>query len=148
LCGMTLELASISAEEEENVALQDMTRRFWIALILTIPIIMLVALETLQKGFIEHFPSYHSFALIQAIFATPVVLWAGFPFFERGWKSVILRKLNMFSLIALGIGAAYFYSLVATLFPSIFPASFRGPADRIDLYFEAATVITVLVLLG
>lgn len=144
ICGMNLEPTIIS-ENEEDPELKNMTRRFWIGVVLTLPIIVLVLLETKLVGGLI---SYKSYALIQIALATPVVLWAGFPFFQRGWKSIITLKLNMFTLISLGVGAAYFYSLIAALFPSIFPLSFRPQGDQVALYFEAATVITVLVLLG
>lgn len=144
ICGMNLE-PTIASEDDEDLELKNMTRRFWIGLILTLPIIILVLFES---KLVDRFISYKSYALIQTLLATPVVLWAGFPFFQRGWKSIVTLKLNMFTLIALGIGAAYFYSLVAALFPFIFPASFRPQGDQVALYFEAATVITVLVLLG
>lgn len=144
ICGMNLELV-IASESEEDPELKNMTRRFWIGAFLTLPIILLVIFES---KLVDRFISYRVLALIQMFFATPVVLWAGFPFFQRGWKSIVTLKLNMFTLISLGIGAAYFYSLIAARFPSIFPLSFRSHGDRVDLYFEAATVITVLVLLG
>ncbi len=127
ICGMSLEPIPGSTSHEDP-ELKNMTRRLWIAAVLTLPIPFL--------------PN-----LFQALLATPVVLWAGFPFFQRGWRSIVTRKLNMFTLIALGIGAAYLYSVVATFFPSIFPASFRQ-GGQVAVYFEAATVITVLVLLG
>ena len=144
ICGMNLE-SSVVSENEEDPELKNMTRRFLVGVLFTLPIIVLVLLET---TLIDRFLSYKSYALIQTILATPVVLWAGFPFFQRGWRSIATLKLNMFTLIALGIGAAYFYSLVATFFPFIFPLSFRPQGDRVALYFEAATVITVLVILG
>lgn len=144
ICGMNLE-PTITSENEEDPELKTMTRRFWVGVLLTLPIIVLVLLET---KLVDQVLSYKSYALIQTVLATPVVLWAGFPFFQRGWRSIVTIKLNMFTLIALGIGAAYFYSLVAALFPFIFPTSFRPQGDRVALYFEAATVITVLVLLG
>ncbi len=144
ICGMNLE-PTIASENEEDPELKNMTRRFWVGVLLTLPIIALVFLET---KLVDRFLSYKSFALIQTLLATPVVLWAGFPFFQRGWRSIVTLKFNMFTLIALGIGAAYFYSLVAAFFPFIFPPSFRPQGDRVALYFEAATVITVLVLLG
>ena len=127
ICGMSLEPVPGSLEQKD-VELKKMTWRLGIAALLTLPIPFL--------------PN-----LLQALLTTPVVLWAGFPFFQRGWLSVITRKLNMFTLIALGIGTAYLYSLIATFFPAIFPASFRQ-GGQVAVYFEAATVITVLVLLG
>ena len=144
ICGMNLE-PSVVSENEEDPELKNMTRRFWVGVLLTLPIVVLVLLET---KIVDRFISYKAYALIQTLLATPVVLWAGFPFFQRGWRSIITLKLNMFTLISLGVGAAYFYSLIAALFPSIFPFSFRPQGDQVALYFEAATVITVLVLLG
>jgi Cu+-exporting ATPase len=148
ICGMALEPLTPAGGSEPNPELGDMTRRLRIGLVLTVP---LVALE--MGG---HFPGLHLAQLvsprlsawIQLALATPVVLWAGAPFFVRGWRSVVNRSLNMFSLIALGTGAAYLFSLVATLAPGLFPAGFRGPDGTIAVYFEAAAVITVLVLLG
>lgn len=139
ICGMDLE-PTVDSIEEEDVALKSMTRRFWVGVILTVPIVVLT--------FFDRWISYKMFAIVQTLLATPVVLWAGFPFFQRGWRSILSFKLNMFTLIALGIGTAYFYSVIAAFFPSIFPPSFRSQGDGVDLYFEAATVITVLVLLG
>lgn len=144
ICGMNLEPVIVS-ESEEDSELKNMTRRFWIGVLLTLPVLLFVIFES---ELVDRFISYRVFAWTQMFFATPVVLWAGFPFFQRGWKSIATLKLNMFTLISLGIGAAYFYSLIAALFPSIFPLSFRSQGDRVALYFEAATVITVLVLLG
>ncbi len=145
LCGMTLETPG---GEEEDVELKKMTKRFWIGVILTLPILVLVMLETFRKDIIESYLSFQMYALIQAILATPVVLWCGFFFFERGLKGIAALRLNMFSLIALGVGAAYIYSLIGAFFPSIFPSSFRAGGKWIGLYFEAATVITLLVILG
>jgi P-type Cu+ transporter len=147
ICGMALEPLT-PAVSEPNPELGDMTRRLWIGLALTVP---LVALE--MGG---HFPGLHLAQLIsprlsawiQLALATPVVLWAGAPFFARGWRSVVNRSLNMFSLIALGTGTAYLFSVVATLAPDLFPAGFRGLDGTIAVYFEAAAVIMVLVLLG
>lgn len=144
ICGMNL-VPTVASTDEEDTELKNMLRRFWIGVALTIPIIAFVILE---KVLVDQFISYKTYALIQTALATPVVLWAGFLFFQRGWKSIVTLKLNMFTLISLGIGAAYFYSLVAVLFPTIFPPSFRAEGERVALYFEAATVITVLVLLG
>ncbi len=144
ICGMSLELIATSAVKDDD-ELKSMTRRFLIGGILTVPVIVLVFLESQA---IHFFDSYESYAFTQAFFATLVVFWIGFPFFERGWRSIVSFKLNMFTLISLGIGAAYFYSLAAVLFPSVFPDSFRAQGGRVPLYFEAATVITVLVVLG
>jgi Cu+-exporting ATPase len=143
ICGMTLEPVTASTEAGPNVELVDMTRRFWIALVLAVPV---VALE--MRGHVMRLPlSENQSNWIQFVFATPVVLWAGWPFFARGWQSVINRSLNMFTLIAMGTGAAWLYSVIATLAPQIFPMAFRM-GDTVAVYFEAAAVITVLVLLG
>ena len=135
-CGMALEPEVVSVAEDENLELKQMTRRFWAGVALSIPLLVIAMLE--MKGF----------AWVQLILATPVVLWGGWPFFERGWGSIIHRSLNMFTLIALGTGVAYLYSVVATLAPGIFPESFRGHDGGVSVYFEAAAVITTLVLLG
>jgi len=148
ICGMTLEPVKATAEVGENRELIDMTRRFWIGLVLTLPVFVL------EMG--GHIPALGLHDLvpprisiwIQFAISTPVVLWAGWPFFERAWASVVHRSLNMFSLIALGTGAAYLYSLFATFAPGMFPAGFRGMGGTVAVYFEAAAVITVLVLLG
>jgi Cu+-exporting ATPase len=145
---MTLEPVKATAEVGENHELIDMTRRFWVGLLLTLPVFVL------EMG--GHIPALGLHDLvpprisiwIQFVLSTPVVLWAGWPFFERAWASVFHRSLNMFSLIALGTGAAYLYSLFATFVPSIFPAGFHGMGGTVAVYFEAAAVITVLVLLG
>ena len=148
ICGMALEPRTVTLTEEENPELKDMTRRFWVSLVLTIPVFLLAMSDLLPGQPVQHALSPRLITWIQLILSTPVVLWGGLPFFERGWASIVNRSLNMFTLIALGTGAAYFYSLVATLFPQIFPASFRGHGDTIAVYFEAAAVITTLVLLG
>src|SRR5665647_2594258 len=148
ICGMALEPVTATAEVSPNRELADMTRRFWVGLVLTLPVFVL------EMG--GHIPSLGLHDLvppristwIQFALSTPVVLWAGWPFFVRAWASVVNRSLNMFSLIALGTGAAYLYSLVATFAPSVFPAGFRTMDGTVPIYFEAAAVITVLVLLG
>jgi len=143
ICGMTLEPLKPSAEAGPNKELADMTRRFWIALALSAPV---VALE--MGGHVIALPFRESLSnWIQLLFSTPVVLWAGWPFFARGWQSIRGRSLNMFTLIALGLGASWLYSVVATIAPQLFPSAFRM-ADAVSVYFEAASVITVLVLLG
>jgi Cu+-exporting ATPase len=143
ICGMTLEPETASARSGPNPDLVDMTRRFWIALALSLPV---VALE--MGGHLMRLPLSENISnWIQFVFGTPVVLWAGWPFFQRGWQSVINRSLNMFTLIAMGTGAAWLYSVVATIAPQIFPATFRMDGT-VSVYFEAASVITVLVLLG
>ncbi|HEV3137760.1 MAG TPA: copper-translocating P-type ATPase, partial [Pirellulales bacterium] len=147
ICGMSLELREAAAEEEVNLELVDMTRRFWISAALTLPLLSLAMLEMLV-GEPVRFLSHEQSIWIQFVLATPVVLWGGWPFFERGWMSIVNRQLNMFTLIALGTGVAYLDSLVATLFPSIFPESFRGHGGEVAVYFEPAAVIVTLVLLG
>ena len=146
ICGMALEPAMATAETAPNAELVDMTRRFWIGLVLTLPVFVLEMGSHLVDihGFID--PSVSGY--IQFAFATPVVLWAGWPFFARGAQSLVTRNLNMFTLIAMGTGVAYVYSLVATFAPNVFPAAFRGHGGSVAAYFEAAAVITVLVLLG
>ncbi|MGE3477518.1 MAG: heavy metal translocating P-type ATPase [Rhodospirillaceae bacterium] len=146
ICGMALEPVEISAEETGNPELADMRRRFRGALMLTLPV---VALEMGGHLFdLHHVISPKASALAQFLFATPVVLWAGRPFFQRGWQSILTRNLNMFTLIAMGTGVAWIYSLVAVLAPRLFPETFRGEGGSVAVYFEAAAVITVLVLLG
>ncbi len=146
ICGMALEPLLAGAEAGPNPELADMSRRFWIGLALTLPVLVL------EMG--GHLTGLHALipvrvsGWIQAGLATPVVLWAGWPFFVRGWHSVRSGNLNMFTLIAMGTGVAWAYSMVATLAPDIFPAQFRSPGGTVAVYFEAAAVITVLVLLG
>ncbi|HEX9321128.1 MAG TPA: copper-translocating P-type ATPase [Xanthobacteraceae bacterium] len=145
ICGMALE-PELAGETGPNPELVDMTRRFWIGLVLSVPVVALemgghlTNLHMLLGGNISNW--------LQFVIATPVVLWAGWPFFVRGWRSVVTRNLNMFTLIAMGTGVAWVYSVIATLAPNIFPAAFRGPEGTVAVYFEAAAVITVLVLLG
>jgi Cu+-exporting ATPase len=146
ICGMALEPELASVESTPNPELVDMTRRFWIGLALAIPV---VALE--MGGHWTALPMLLGKNLsnwVQFVIATPVVLWAGWPFFVRGWQSLRTRNLNMFTLIAMGTGVAWIYSVIATLAPNIFPAAFRGSEGAVAVYFEAAAVITVLVLLG
>src|SRR5450759_5225639 len=146
ICGMALEPEVASLDTPPNPELADMTRRFWIGLVLSLPPIVL------EMG--SHIVGGHGWVdqtlsnWIQRAFATPVVIWAGWPFFVRGWQSLLTRNLNMFTLIAMGTGVAYVYSLVGTIAPDIFPATFRGHGGAVAVYFEAAAVITVLVLLG
>lgn len=148
ICGMALEPLEITAEAAPNAELADMTRRFWIGLVLTLPILVLeMGAHIPGLGIHELVPPRVS-VWVQFLLGTPVVLWAGWPFFVRGWQSFRNRSLNMFSLIALGTGAAYLYSLVATFAPGVFPEGFRGMDGTVAVYFEAAAVITVLVLLG
>ncbi len=146
ICGMALEPEIATADSGPNPELADMTRRFWIALVLTLPVF------TLEMG--AHIVGAHGWvdpklsSYIQFAFSTPVVLWAGWPFFVRGYQSLLTRNLNMFTLIGMGTGVAYVYSLVATFAPGIFPHAFRGHDGQPSVYFEAAAVITVLVLIG
>lgn len=147
ICGMMLEPLTATADAATNHELRDMTLRFWIGLVLTLPVFIL-EMGSHLPGLNLHFVPHHISIWIQFLLATPVVLWAGWPFFKRAWQSIVHRSLNMFSLIALGTGAAYIYSVFATFAPGIFPAGFRGMDGSISVYFEAATVIIVLVLLG
>ena len=147
-CGMDLEPKEVSAEEEESPELKSMTHRFWVCLMLTLPVFMIAMSEAIPGINLHQYLSKQSQVWIQLILATPVVLWGGKPFFERGWKSVFNRSLNMFTLISIGTGVAYLYSLFAAFFPDLFPASFRGPDGNVAVYFEAAAVIITLVLLG
>ncbi|MGY3692617.1 Cu+-exporting ATPase [Bradyrhizobium sp. USDA 3240] len=145
ICGMALEPEQISLDDGPDPELIDMTRRFWIALALTLPVFVLEMGSHL--GLMHLVPQGWS-NWISFVLATPVVLWAGAPFFVRGWQSVVTRNLNMFTLIAMGVGVAYLYSVVATLAPQLFPPAFRDMHGAVAVYFEAAAVITVLVLLG
>ncbi|WP_277753804.1 heavy metal translocating P-type ATPase [Muricoccus nepalensis] len=148
LCGMALEPLEVTTEAGPNHELIDMTRRMWIGLALTIPVVILEMGAHIPGLGLHNLISPTASTWLQFLFATPVVLWAGWPFFVRGWQSVLARSLNMFSLIALGTGAAYLYSLVATFAPGVFPEGFRGMGGTVAVYYEAAAVITVLVLLG
>ena len=148
ICGMALEPVEVSAEAQPNHELADMSRRFWIGLVLTLPVLVLeMGSHIPGLGLHELVPPATS-TWVQFALATPVVLWAGWPFFQRGWASVRSGNLNMFTLIALGTGAAYLYSLAATFAPGAFPAGFRMMGGTVPVYYEAAAVITVLVLLG
>jgi P-type Cu+ transporter len=148
-CGMALEPKTVTADEEENTELVDMTRRFKISILLTIPLI-LIAMRRFVPGLsvIDRFLSPEIMKWIEMILATPVVLWAGWPLFVRGWRSIVTWNLNMFTLIGLGVSLAYVFSIVAALFPRIFPESFRGEGGEVGTYFEAAATIVTLVLLG
>ncbi|ANP88749.1 copper-translocating P-type ATPase [Rhizobium leguminosarum] len=146
ICGMTLEPEVVTIETGPSAEYLDMRRRFWIGLVLSVPVLLL------EMG--GHLTNLHMVLgaqtsnWVQLVLATPVVLWAGFPFFERAWKSLVTMRLNMFTLIAMGTGVAWTYSVVATLAPGLFPATFRSADGSVAIYFEAAAVITVLVLLG
>src|SRR5207247_8814579 len=148
ICGMALEPRTVSAGEEQNDELVDMSRRFKIGLILTVPLLLVAMSDAIPGKPLQHAVSIGLLKYIQLALATPVVLSGGWPFFQRGWASIVNRSLNMFTLIAIGTGVAYVYSVVATFFPDIFPASFRGHDGEVGLYFEVSAVIVVLVLLG
>ena len=148
ICGMALEPLTITAEEPENEELRDMTRRFWTGVALTIPTLSIGMAELIPGRPLEQVLSPAVGAWTQLVVATPVVLWGGWPFFVRGWQSVVNRSLNMFTLIALGVGVGYVYSLIATLAPELFPPSFRNESGTVGVYFEAAAAIVTLVLLG
>jgi Cu+-exporting ATPase len=146
ICGMALEPEVASLDAPPNAELADMTRRFWVGLALSAPPVVLEMGGHLMggHGFLDQTLSNW----IQLVFATPVVIWAGWPFFVRGWQSLVTRNLNMFTLIAIGTGVAYAYSIVGTMAPGLFPPNFRGHGGAVAVYFESAAVITVLVLLG
>jgi Cu+-exporting ATPase len=148
ICGMALEPRTISLEEGDNPELIDMTRRFWISLALTAPILLMAMGEMIAGKGAMQLLSGRLAVWVQLALATPAVLWGGWPFFERAWASVIHRSPNMFTLIAMGTGTAYLYSLIAAIAPGIFPDSFRGHGGAVAVYFEPAAVITTLVLLG
>ena len=146
ICGMALEPQTVAAQTDENPELRDMTRRFWWAAVLVVPLIVITMAH--MVGPWAHALSPRVAAWIEFALATPIVLWAGWPFFQRGWASVKFRSPNMFTLIAMGVGVAYVFSAVATLVPQIFPETLRGPHGQAAVYFEAAAAIIVLVLLG
>src|SRR5579883_283593 len=147
ICGMALEPRTVAAEED-NPELRDMTRRFWVSLALTAPLLGIAMAGMLPGMPVQRFISGGGLAWLELLLASPVVLWGGWPFFQRGWASVVNRSMNLFTLIAMGTGVAYGYSAIATIFPSIFPESFRGMSGNPDVYFEAAAAIVTLVLLG
>lgn len=147
ICGMALEPRTISVEEEANPELDDMTRRFWVGVVLTIPLLVIAMSDLIPGQPLEQILSMKTAGWIELALATPVVVWGGAPFFARAWQSLVTRNLNMFTLIGLGVGVAYVYSVVAQIFPQIFPASFREHG-AVPVYFEAAAAITTLVLLG
>ena len=147
ICGMALEPRTRTGDDE-SAALTDMTRRFWVSVTLSLPLLVFVMGDMVPGQPLRHVLSSRLVAWLQLALATPVVLWGGWPFFQRGWTSVMNRSLNMFTLIALGTGMAYVYSVVGAVMPGIFPESFRAHGGEVGLYFEAAAVITALVLLG
>jgi Cu+-exporting ATPase len=148
ICGMALEPVVASVEEQPNPELVDMMRRFWIGLALSLPVVALAMAADLPGLHLEGRIGASTSGWIQFAFSIPVVLWGAWPFFLRGWNSLVSRKLNMYTLIALGIGVAFAYSAVALLAPGIFPGAFRDASGQVGLYFEAASAIAVLVLLG
>lgn len=150
LCGMGLELESAAVGDEgPNPELVDFTRRFWVAAVLTIPVLVLAMLPYLGLTAIRDFFGERTSLWLELVFSTPVILWSGWPFFVRGWNSFRTMNLNMFSLIGMGVGAAYLFSIIAVLVPGIFPVGFRDPVTgQVGVYFEAAAVIVALVLLG
>jgi P-type Cu+ transporter len=148
ICGMALEPRTVITEEPENPEMVSMTRRFRAGVALTIPVLALGMSDLIPGQPLQHVLRMRAIGWIELALATPVVLWGGWPFFERGWASLVNRSLNMFTLIALGTGTAFLYSVVAVLFPQFFPAAFRGRNGELPVYFEAAAAITTLVLLG
>jgi Cu+-exporting ATPase len=148
ICGMALEPKTVSLEEEENPELIDMTRRFKVGAVLTVPLVYIAMGGYIPAISPDKFIPMEMMKWLELILATPVVLWGGWPFFVRAWKSVVTWNPNMFTLIGLGVGVAYGFSIVAALFPEVFPPSFRGKNGEVGAYFEAAAVITTLVLLG
>jgi Cu+-exporting ATPase len=147
ICGMTLEPMTVTVDET-NPELDTMTRRLWFGVAFTLPLLAVMVSDVLSGHPIQHLLTDRSLGWVEFAFATPVVLWGGWPFFERGWSSIVSRHLNMFTLISIGAGSAYLYSVVAVILPQLFPTSFRDMSGQLGLYFEAAAVITVLVLLG
>jgi Cu+-exporting ATPase len=148
VCGMALEPRTVTLEETENTELTDMSRRFWVAVVLTLPLLAIGMSDFIPGANVERLLPMRDWNWIELALATPVVLWGAWPFFVRGWQSIINRNLNMFTLIALGVSVAFVFSVTAILFPNIFPASFRDATGELPLYFEPAAVVTTLVLLG
>jgi Cu+-exporting ATPase len=148
ICGMALERRTVSLEEEDNPELMQMTRRFWVCVVLSIPLLVVGMSELIPGAPLENILPMNVRGWIELALATPVVLWGAWPFFVRAWQSLVNRSLNMFSLIGVGVGVAYLFSVIAKLFPEIFPHSFRDASGNVPVYFEAAAVITTLVLLG
>jgi Cu+-exporting ATPase len=148
ICGMGLEPRTVSLADEENPELVEMTRRFWVCVVLSIPLLIIGMSEFIPSDALESLLPMDVRGWVELALATPVVLWGAWPFFVRAWQSLVNRSLNMFTLIGVGVGVAYLFSVIATLFPEIFPQSFRDPMGNVPVYFEAAAVITTLVLLG
>ena len=148
ICGMALEPKTVTAEEPPNPELIDMTRRFVVSTVLAVPLLVIAMSDMLPTRPLHGIVPGAALMWLQFALATPVVLWGGLPFFQRGWASLVTRNLNMFTLIAIGTGVAYVFSTVAVVAPGLFPAAFRGPGGEVGVYFEAAAVIIALVLLG
>ena len=148
ICGMALEPRTVSLEDEKNPEFVEMTRRFWVGVVLTVPLLLIAMSDVAPGNPVGRVVSMRVLGWIQFALATPVVIWGGWPFFVRGWQSLVNRSLNMFTLIGLGVSVAYVFSVVAKVFPEIFPLSFRDAAGEVPVYFEAAAAITTLVLLG
>ncbi len=150
ICGMALEPRTVTApdENEENPELVDMTRRFWVSTALTVPLVVIAMAHDLPGQFLSHMAAPAALRWVEVALATPVVLWGGWPFFVRAWQSLVFRSLNMFTLIGLGVSVAFVFSLIATLFPGVFPATFHNDDGLVAVYFEAAAAIVALVLLG
>ena len=148
ICGMALEPRTVVLGQDENHELRDMQRRFIVSVVLTIPVFLIGMSDLVPGQPLQRMVAPQVLSWIQLVLSTPVVIWGGWPFFVRGWQSIVNRSLNMFTLIALGVSVAYVYSVVATLLPEVFPHSFREHGGAVPVYFEAAAVITTLVLLG
>ncbi|HEV8232606.1 MAG TPA: heavy metal translocating P-type ATPase [Thermoanaerobaculia bacterium] len=148
ICGMALEPRTVTLEEQENPELTDMTRRLWVSALLSIPLLAIAMGHLIPGDPIGRLLPHGARNFVELALASPVVLWGGFPFFVRFWQSLVNRSLNMFTLIGLGVGVAYAYSVVATVAPGLFPASFRGEMRQVGVYYEAAAFIVTLVLLG
>jgi Cu+-exporting ATPase len=148
ICGMALEPKTISPGDEPSSELADMKRRFLVSLVLTIPVLIAAMGEMIPGQPLQKMASQRIWTWVELILSTPVILWGGWPFFVRGWQSIVNRSLNMFTLISLGVSVAYGYSLVAALAPGVFPATFRDSGGNVAVYFEAAAAIVTLVLLG
>ena len=148
ICGMALEIKDVMSGEEDTTELDDMTRRFWVCAVLSLPILLLVMLDHLPSKPLKDYISSSDAMWIEFALASPVMLWGALPFFQKAWRSIVSRNLNMFTLIAIGTGVAYIYSIVASIAPHIFPIEMRMENGLVDVYFEAAAVIITLVLLG
>src|ERR1700730_15576065 len=148
ICGMALEPRTVTAVEEDNPELRDMNRRFWVSLTLTLPLLAVAMASMIREMPVRRILPGASLPWAEFLLATPVVLWAGWPFRQRFWRSLINRRPNMFTLIGLGTGVAFAYSVMATVAPQLFPPALRGMVGYPDVYFEAAAAITTLVLLG